>query len=64
MNSSGIIYGLIVLGACLFLRDKLPYIGRLPGDFYFTVGSVQVFAPIASMFVITFVLSIIRSILQ
>jgi len=64
MNSSAIIYGLIVLGACLFLRDKVPYIGRLPGDFYFTIGNVQFFAPLASMIVITFVLSIIRSILR
>jgi len=64
MNSSAIIYGLIVLGACLLLRDKVPYIGRLPGDFYFRVGNVQFFAPLASMIVITFVLSIIRSILR
>jgi len=62
MNSSAIIYGLIVLGACLLLRDKVPYIGRLPGDFYFTVGKVQVFAPIASMFAIHLAIALIRSI--
>jgi len=64
MNSSAIIYGLIMLGACLLLRDKVPYIGRLPGDFYFTVGKIQIFAPIMSMFIISFILSILRNLLN
>jgi len=62
MNTSTIIYGLIILAACVLLRDKVPYIGRLPGDFYFTMGKTQVFAPIGSVFVIHIVISLLKSI--
>lgn len=64
MNTSTILYGLIILAACVLLRDKVPYIGRLPGDFYFSIGRAQVFAPIGSVFVIHIVISLLKSIFR
>ena len=63
MNTSTLIYGLIILAVCVLLRDKVPYIGRLPGDFYFTIGQVRVFAPITSALALHLIISLFRNLL-
>jgi len=60
MNSSTILYGLLLLAACLLLRDKIPYIGRLPGDFDFAWKNLRFFAPITSMLLLSFIIALLR----
>ena len=60
MNTSTIGYCLIILAICLLLRGKVPYLGQLPGDFYFKFGNVQLFAPIASSLVLHFLITLVR----
>ena len=64
INVSSLIYGIAILAACLLLRDKVPYVGRLPGDFYFNLGSVQFFAPLVSMLVMHFIVSLVRGLFK
>lgn len=60
MNSSTIILALVVLALCLYF--KVPGIGRLPFDFQWRAGNLQIFAPIMSMLVISLIISLLRNI--
>ncbi len=45
-----VIVGLLIvaLGALLMLSDKLPFIGRLPGDFSLKRGNVHIYIPLTT----------------
>jgi hypothetical protein len=55
------IQGLIVLAICWFLRDKVPYIGKLPGDIFLELGNLRLFLPITSGLLLSLAWSFLRS---
>lgn len=52
---------LSVIGILLVLSPKIPFIGRLPGDFYFKRGNSTFYFPLATSILISIVLSLILS---
>lgn len=56
--------GLAVVGALLWglSRTNLP-IGRLPGDFRFELGNVSCFAPLATMVIVSLVLTLVLNVI-
>lgn len=68
----GIGRGLMILGAVIFAagaviwaasRFGLPF-GRLPGDFFYEGKNFRVYAPIATMIVVSVVLSVIMNVIS
>ena len=53
---AGIIIALV--GVIFMFGNKIPLIGRLPGDFSFGAGSVRVYFPLATMLIISILLTI------
>ena len=50
---------LVVVGAALLLAGKVPFLGRLPGDFVIRRDGFTLFAPIATMIIVSLVLTIV-----
>ena len=66
MGSMGkmlVIFGIIFLvtGLCLQLVEKLPGVGRLPGDIYIKKGPMTFYFPLATSLLISVLLSIVLS---
>jgi hypothetical protein len=61
---------IVAAGACLVLVGLLVaaggfgWFGRLPGDLHFGNGNVRVYAPLASMLLISVVLSVLMALLR
>jgi len=60
-----IIFGivLIVLGSVLFLFGKVPWFGRLPGDIIIRKSDMTLYFPVASMLLLSVVLTILFNII-
>ena len=56
-----LIIGLIIagIGTLLMLGGKIPWIGRLPGDFYYKGGNVTFYFPLVTSIIISIILTII-----
>jgi hypothetical protein len=56
-----IIIGLVVagIGCLILLGGKVPWIGRLPGDFYYKGKNVTFYFPLATSIIISIILTII-----
>jgi hypothetical protein len=52
----------LVLGALFLLLGRSNFLGRLPGDFTFSSGNFTCVAPIATMLLLSIVLTIILNI--
>jgi hypothetical protein len=54
-----VIAGIVILalGLALMFADKVPLVGRLPGDFTFSGDRWTVYAPIATSIVVSLVLT-------
>ena len=50
---------LIVVGAVIVLVDKLPWLGRLPGDIYIERPSFTFFFPITTSVLVSVILSLV-----
>ena len=48
---------ILVVGLALMFADKVPFIGRLPGDFTFGGSGWTVYAPIATSIVVSLALT-------
>lgn len=61
-----IIIGLIIVavGAIMLFTDKIPFIGRLPGDIYIKKENYTVYIPIASSILLSIILSLIAYLLR
>jgi hypothetical protein len=64
LNQNWVFHGLIIFALCWFLRDRVPYIGRLPGDFDVVFGNVRLFLPIVSGLLLSLAWSVIRGMLD
>ena len=49
----------ILLGIVLLFSDKLPFIGKLPGDIYYKKGNFTFYFPIVTALIISVLLTII-----
>ncbi|WP_448589133.1 DUF2905 domain-containing protein [Thermodesulfobium sp.] len=55
----GIGFLLIFTGLLLLLFDKLPFFGKLPGDFEYRGSHVRVYFPFLSMLIVSLILTIL-----
>lgn len=53
--------GLVVIGGIILLLDRLPGLplGKLPGDFSWEKGNTRIYVPIATMVVISIILTLL-----
>lgn len=51
--------GLVVLGGLLTLAGRVPWLGRLPGDFVWKWGDATVYVPLGTMIVLSLVVTIL-----
>ena len=49
---------LVVIGAVVMLAGRLPFVGQLLGDFEFRRGNTTVFVPLATMIILSILLTI------
>lgn len=57
---------LALVGVVLLLSNRLPFLGalgRLPGDLSFRVGPVSVFFPLATMLLVSVLLSVLLTVI-
>ncbi len=52
-----------LLGLLLMLAGNLPFLGRLPGDISMQWGNLRVYIPLATMIVLSIVLTILLNLL-
>ncbi|HZX36527.1 MAG TPA: DUF2905 domain-containing protein [Thermodesulfobacteriota bacterium] len=50
---------IVVIGVILAFGQKIPYIGRLPGDLYYKKDNFTIYFPIATSILISVILSLI-----
>ncbi len=53
---------LILAGAALLLLGKVPFLGKLPGDFTFSSGGMTCFVPLATSIILSILLTIILNV--
>jgi hypothetical protein len=53
---------LLVLGGLIWLMGKAPFLGHLPGDIRFQRGNVSCFFPLATMILLSVLLTIVVNI--
>lgn len=56
-----IIFGIILIGLGIFLTfaNKIPFLGRLPGDIYIQKKSFTFYFPVATSILLSIILSVI-----
>jgi Protein of unknown function (DUF2905) len=50
---------LVLVGALLLLAPRIPWLGRLPGDFVFQRGPVTFYFPLVTSLVVSVVLTLL-----
>lgn len=50
---------LVVAGLVLSLSPRIPWLGRLPGDFTFRSGGLTVYVPLATCLLLSLLLSLL-----
>lgn len=66
MGKMLIVAGLILaaLGVLLLFADKIPYLGRLPGDIYIKRDRFSFYFPITTSIIISIILTILFSLFK
>ena len=61
-----VVVGLVVVAAGLLfmLAGRVPFLGRLPGDFHWERDGVSVYAPLASGLLVSVVLSVLLTLVM
>lgn len=55
---------LIFIGGVFWLLGKLPFVGKLPGDIYIKKENFSFYAPVGTMLLLSFLLSLIFTIIS
>lgn len=50
---------LILLGLCMQLGIRIPFLGHLPGDIHISKGNTQIYFPIVSCIAASIVISVV-----
>lgn len=66
LGRSLVVVGLVLaaVGAVLVLGGRIPWLGRLPGDFVFRQGGVRIYLPLATCLLVSIVLSLLLSLFR
>jgi len=61
-----IIFGIvfIVVGVLLIFFNKIPYLGKLPGDFVIEKKNIKIFLPVTTLIIINLILLLISWLLR
>ena len=61
-----IIFGavIIILGVTLLFFDRLPFVGKLPGDISFRSGHIRIYFPIVTCIIISVLVTIILNLFR
>jgi hypothetical protein len=54
---------LVIIGGIIMLAGRLPFIGQLPGDLEFRRGNATIYFPLATMIILSIILTIALNIL-
>lgn len=54
---------LVMIGGFFILAAKVPWFGRLPGDLNFNAGGTRIYFPLATMILVSLVLTILLNII-
>jgi hypothetical protein len=68
MNEMGrllLVFGLILaaVGLVLIFADKIPFLGRLPGDIVIKKRSFTLFFPLATMILLSIVITVVLNVI-
>jgi len=55
---------LIGIGVIITYSDKIPFLGRLPGDISFSRGNFKLYFPLATSILVSIILSIILALIN
>ncbi len=50
---------IVVFGVILLLAGRVPYLGRLPGDIVYQRGNFTLYIPLATMLLLSLILTIV-----
>jgi hypothetical protein len=50
---------LVILGVIMLFADRIPFLGKLPGDIFIRKGHFSLYVPIVTMLIISVLLTII-----
>ncbi len=50
---------IVILGLIILFADRIPFLGKLPGDLTWEKGNTRVYIPITSMILISIILTIV-----
>jgi thiosulfate reductase cytochrome b subunit len=50
---------LVVIGILLWLSPKIPWLGKLPGDFHYEGKGVKIYFPLATCLILSIVISVV-----
>ena len=56
--------GLAAIGGLVWLLGRFIDLGQLPGDFSWTSGNVRIYFPLATMIIVSLVLTLLLNLLQ
>lgn len=59
-----IAFGVVIIlaGGALLLLGRVPFLGKLPGDFTFSSGGMTCFVPLATSIILSILLTIILNV--
>jgi hypothetical protein len=53
----------ICIGAAIYLLARVPFVGRLPGDFFFRGENAIIFIPIATSILLSIILTVVLNLI-
>jgi hypothetical protein len=51
--------GMVAIGLLLMFSGRIPFLGKLPGDFSFKKDNIQVFFPVTSSIIVSILVSLV-----
>jgi len=63
MNTYGFGLSLILFAAAWLMRDKLPFVGHLPGDIHMELENCKLTIPIVTCFVVSVLAAILSHVI-
>ena len=55
---------LVVIGLIIHFADKIPFLGKLPGDIYINRGNFKFYFPIATSILLSIILTLVIWLIQ
>jgi hypothetical protein len=55
---------LIIAGVLMIFADRIPFLGKLPGDIVYRKGNFTLYVPIATMLIVSILLTILLNLFR